>query len=399
MTPPRRRLIYAGHGAFGRDFMNCPIYIANAWRGSTRYGIYTIKNWILVISNKVAHQYCIQLVMFMTSAKDREMNRHKTDPASHNNASSYIYNKIVNLARAKQFDSAEALRESLYTLDPIPLEEIIKSADIIEYAKIKSINQHLLELWADFVETIAIDELYLIFNSMQETTYRPGDNVYSKGDKVDTLYFIHSGRLKIVHSADDKNINIKIISSGYIAGTDGFFRPMLSDSSLVAITDVTLGALSRKSIHQNMNRFPMLENKIFTYISQFDTVSKIVCDKCIERRVDTRIRIFDHGSLRIIGPSGQYISKEIYISLFDISLGGLAFFMLIPKKETARLLLGRKINVRICSDNGSGTDCSEKINLDGIVVSVDYNNLHESLVHVKLLKRLSQKQLQKVFAS
>lgn len=72
-----------------------------------------------------------------------------TQIAEENNESdvSDLFRSIVTHAKAKDFVKAESLREKLIDLDPMALNEIITSAEIIEQEKKEEMSQDHLSLW------------------------------------------------------------------------------------------------------------------------------------------------------------------------------------------------------------------------------------------------------------
>jgi len=75
--------------------------------------------------------------------------------------------------------------------------------------------------------------------------------------------------------------------------------------------------------------------------------------------------------------------------LFDISAGGVSFFLRISKKNNARLLLGRAVGLTIASVPGS------RFNIGGVVKAVRSQPIvgNEYAVSVQFDRELAQKEL------
>jgi len=56
---------------------------------------------------------------------------------------------IEKSAKEKQFDQAESLRERLFEVDAMALNEIVKTGEIIEAEKNSAIDKNHLNTWAD----------------------------------------------------------------------------------------------------------------------------------------------------------------------------------------------------------------------------------------------------------
>jgi len=59
-----------------------------------------------------------------------------------------LFDLIATHARANHFSKADALREKLFEVDPMALHEIVKSAEIIEIAKIAAVDQVHRQVWS-----------------------------------------------------------------------------------------------------------------------------------------------------------------------------------------------------------------------------------------------------------
>ena len=61
-----------------------------------------------------------------------------------------LYEMIVQCAKEKKFSKAEQLREWMLEVDPMALDEIINSAEIIEAEKSQSLDPIHMEIWSSF---------------------------------------------------------------------------------------------------------------------------------------------------------------------------------------------------------------------------------------------------------
>ena len=59
-----------------------------------------------------------------------------------------LFDLIAQYAEARHFDKAESLRERLFEIDSMALDEIVKSADIIENAKMSAMDLAHTETWS-----------------------------------------------------------------------------------------------------------------------------------------------------------------------------------------------------------------------------------------------------------
>ncbi len=108
-----------------------------------------------------------------------------------------LYRRIVAHAKAKDFAIAESLREKLMDIDPMALNEIITSAEIIEQEKKEGMTQDHLTVWADLYQAIGKEEGNALYYAMQEASYLNDQPIFTQGDRNSNLYFVNQGQLKM----------------------------------------------------------------------------------------------------------------------------------------------------------------------------------------------------------
>ena len=87
------------------------------------------------------------------------------------------------------------------------------------------------------------------------------------------------------------------------------------------------------------------------------------------------------------------MGKAFKGELSDISVGGLSFFIKTSKEETARLLLGRSLNLKFTLATGVS---QLKIDQNGTVIGVRYHLLKDYSLHIKFDRMLSEKIVQEM---
>ena len=100
----------------------------------------------------------------------------------------------------------------------------------------------------------------------------------------------------------------------------------------------------------------------------------------MDRRSLKRVKVSGIGQINILNKAGVPMAKTFKGELTDIQVGGLSFEVRITKEETARLLLGRRINVKY-----SFAQSIPAVNVDqnGIVVGVYAFPFEDYSIHVK----------------
>ena len=107
----------------------------------------------------------------------------------------------------------------------------------------------------------------------------------------------------------------------------------------------------------------------------------------MDRRTQKRVKISGIGIINLLDRAGQPIAKSFKGELNDISVGGLAFEIRISKENTARLLLGRRLNIEFSFTQSVP---NIKINQNGLIVGVYPYPFEDYSIHVKFEKMLDR---------
>ena len=301
-----------------------------------------------------------------------------------------LFGLIVKHARGKNFSKAKALREWLYKVDPMALTEIVRSGEIIEREESEAIDKKHLDIWIDLYKKLAKEEASAFYYALREAAYDAGQPVFKQGELNSRLYFINEGQLKLVWSQKGKEVLLRTLERGDIAGEDTFFSNSVCTTSMISVLPARLNYLERAILTKWKNEFPGLETRLNDYCSKIKKVSDIIKKMDINRRSEKRKEIAIRGTIRILNASGSPISKEFKGKLSDISTGGLSFVIKISKKETASMLLGKKLSIKFMPGNG---EPQQKIEVSGLIIGVQSHPFDDYSVHVKFDKKLSKEMM------
>lgn len=296
-----------------------------------------------------------------------------------------LYEMIIQSARAKKFEQAEKLRERMLEVDPMALNEIISSAEIIEEGKTQSLDSIHMEIWSKLYDVLSTEEKNALFFAMKETILDSNQPVFVQGNMNSNLYFINSGEVKEICKQKDGVVLLNSLGSGQIAGQDNFFSNSVCTTSLVTATRVKMNYLEKSVLDGWKKEFPNLEHQLESFCKGFPGPTDLLKQKKMDRRALRRVKISGIGQMSILNKAGVPMAKSFKGELTDISVGGLSFEVRISKEETARLLLGRRINVKY-----SFSQSIPAINIDqnGIVVGVYAYPFEDYSIHVKFDKML-----------
>ncbi len=298
-----------------------------------------------------------------------------------------LYEMVVQCARGKKFAKAEKLRNRILEIDPMALNEIISSAEIIEEEKSQALDPIHMEIWAKLYATLDTEEKNTLFFAMKDAAYGINETIYSQGDLNTNLYFINNGEVNVIYRHETGEILLNTLGTGQIAGQDNFFSNTVCTTSLITSTNVNLKYIQKKDLLAWKKGFPNLEQKLQNYCGSFENVTEFLKRKKMDRRTLKRIKISGIAMIQLLNRAGAPIAKSFKGELTDISVGGLAFEIRISKEDTARLLLGRRLSVEF---NFTRSVPNIKINQNGVIVGVYPYPFEDYSIHVKFDKMLDK---------
>ncbi|MFZ2630365.1 MAG: cyclic nucleotide-binding domain-containing protein [Desulfosalsimonadaceae bacterium] len=256
-----------------------------------------------------------------------------------------LFDLIAEYARDKNFEKAEALHERLYETDPMALTEIVRSGEIIEEEKSDSVDREHLEIWAGLYNTLSTTEGNALYYSMKPKVFQSGEPIMEQGRLNHRLYFINKGEVQALFTQGGKENLIGLLKVGDILGQEPFFSATVCTVSMVALSNVKVTCLETDVLKNWKKDAPALESKLYDYCIKNDPVKKAMDEKGLERRSNTRLNISGTVMFQLLEKSGNLMGKAYKGELADISAGGISFIIKSSKKETVRMLLGRRLMI------------------------------------------------------
>jgi CRP-like cAMP-binding protein len=225
------------------------------------------------------------------------------------------------------------------------LTEIVRAGEIIEAEKSEGLDREHLDIWPDLYNSLSTSEANALYYSMKSKTFESGEPIMEQGKFNNRLLFINNGEAKALFKQDEKEFLIAKLGPGNIIGQTPFFTATVCTVSLVAMTRIKVTYLETDVLKKWKNDVPALESKLYDYCMKHDPVKNALEDKNIERRVDKRITISGKVSFQLMDGSGKPMGRGYAGELSDISAGGMSFTIKTSKKESIRMLLGRRMQV------------------------------------------------------
>jgi len=307
-----------------------------------------------------------------------------------------LYRRIVAHAKAKDFAKAESLREKLMDIDPMALNEIISSAEIIEQEKKEGMTQDHLTVWADLYQAISKEEGNALYYAMTEASYLNDQRLFTQGDRNSNLYFVNQGQLKMLCSQDGKEILVKTLQPGDIFGIDTFFSDSVCTTTVSPFSMAKVNYLEKKVLQEWKEKFPALETKLNGYCLKFEKTQDVLKKKGLDRRLQRRFRVEGKAGLQILGATGAPVGKPFRGIVSDISASGLACIVKLTKKEIGQLLLGRSMELKLSLAVNGTTRAIDQV---GTVVAVNSPPFDDYYLHVKFHQMLDGSLVREIAAA
>ncbi len=305
------------------------------------------------------------------------------------NAAKLLLETITKFAKEKNFTKAEELRDKLYEVAPMALNEIVRSGEIIEEEKSRVLDKDYLETWARLFDTLATDESNALYFAMKTKAFKAGQPVFEQGQLDSRMYFIKKGRFQMVYydRFGLQEAVLKELKPGDIANDDAFFSFTVCTTSLVAVTDAEVFFLEKDILTEWEKKHPGIENKLRTFSRLFEKVGDLIQKSGLQLRGHKRVKISRDATVQPLDNSGKPLRNPYKVSLFDISAGGISYGFKLNKKEDAGQLLDSWINIQTVYQNQKG---KQKINCNGKIVAVHLQPFDESSVHVQFEELLAE---------
>ena len=300
-----------------------------------------------------------------------------------------LFDLIVKNAMAKNFSKAEQLRAKLFEVDPMALDRIVKSAEIIETAKIDAIDPVHRDIWSHLYGRLTKEEKIALYYGMQKASYEAEQIIFRQGEMNSNLYFINAGRLKMFYHKDKHGILLKTIGPGDIAGEDTFFSNSTCTFSMMADSPVKLNFLEKTVLKKWQDEASNLESKLQTYCAELESINDLLQKKELERRAHRRYAVSGNATIQIAAEPDNKIFKG---DLSDISASGVSFTM-STSSIAAESLLGRHLNLKLTFDQAFS---ELRIERSGSIVGIHHQMFNDYLINVKWAEALDNETMQRI---
>lgn len=307
-----------------------------------------------------------------------------------------LFELVVECAKEKNFEAAEAMRSRIFEIDAMALSEIIRSGEIIEEEKSRTIDRGHREIWAKLYDSLSAEEANALYFACKKATCQAGEKIFQQGEWKPRLYFINSGLAGMVYFLDGKEVFLRAVETGELAGEDTFFSLSMCTTTMIAQYRTEVSYLDSDILKVWRTTVPVLESKLQSFASSAEKIADLLKARKMDRRRLRRVNPGGKAIALLMSTSEQPVGKPFKVDLCDISRGGTCFFVKITKRETASLLLGKRLCISYLHPlMGS----SHTVKQSGTIVAVHFHPFEDCTVNVKfdtLLPKALIEQLEKL---
>lgn len=175
---------------------------------------------------------------------------------------------------------------------------------------------------------LTADEKREVAHLTRQGTLRKGEQIYAMGDQVDSLFVIHTGRVKIYRLSDTgKEQVIRVVNSGDFMGELALFSHSPVGEYAEAIEDTTMCIIEADSIKELMEKYPSIAFKVLEELSRrLEKTKQLLEDislHSVERRLATALLDLsaDNSEIELemskrdlasqMGMSGETLSRKL----------------------------------------------------------------------------------------
>ena len=279
-------------------------------------------------------------------------------------------------------------------IDPMALTEIIRAAEVIEEEKVASVDRDHAETWSGLYDVLSTEEFATLYHAMKQKTYQNEELIVNQGSMQSGLYFISSGKVKIFFTDKRGEVLVKVATKGEILGAETVFDASVWTVSAASMTRSQVMVLKTDKIAKWRDDYPSLESKLSDFCMKSESLKQFFKISGKDRRQARRFKLAGRTNNMLLDSKGNDTGITSKGDLFDISTGGVSFYLRISQKKNAKLLLGRGMRITLPT---SGTT-SKQMMVTGAIIAVRGHQAMENeySVHVKFIEPLGPTELQSI---
>ena len=300
-----------------------------------------------------------------------------------------LYELIITYAEQLDFPKAEALRDRLYQVDPMAIQEIAQSGEFIEQKKHQSLDPEHMELWSGLYSELSDEEANMFYYSLSTAHYASDAPLFREGDTDCYLYFLEKGQLRLSFHSGNRERHVANMGPGEVLGAETFFvRTSKRTFSAIPLTPVQASVLHPSFLDKWEQDTKNLQYLLSDFCNRNDSMPELLESLELDRREQSRVQVQGTIAVQVLDKAGNPVSRFFQGEMQNISSGGLAFSNSFKKGTTAQSLLGRRVAL-ICKLRVQGV--WKDLKKLGQVVGVQSHTFNEYSFNVRFDRPISPK--------
>ncbi len=175
---------------------------------------------------------------------------------------------------------------------------------------------------------LTMEEMWEVAKITRQMEVQKGEQIYSMDDRVDSLYVIHTGRVKVYRLSDTgKEQVLRVLRSGDFLGELALFNGAPMGDYAEALEDSSMCVIDGPPLKELMAKYPSIALKILQELSQrLERTEQLLEDislHSVERRLATALLALSDGQENIelemskrdlasqIGMTGETLSRKL----------------------------------------------------------------------------------------
>ncbi|MEF8943781.1 MAG: cyclic nucleotide-binding domain-containing protein [Desulfohalobiaceae bacterium] len=300
-----------------------------------------------------------------------------------------LYELIISYAEQRDFPKAEALRNRLYQVDPMAIQEIAQSGEIIEQKKHQSLDPEHIELWSGLYSKLSDEEANMFYYSLSTAHFALDAPLFQEGDTDRHLYFVEKGQLRLSFHSGNRETHVANMGPGEVLGAETFFvRTSKRTFSAIPLIPVQTSVLHPTFLEKWDQDAKNLQSLLYDFCYRSDRIPELLEKLELDRREQRRVQVKGTIAVQVLDNAGNPVSRFFKGEIQNISSGGLAFSNSFKKGTTAQSLLGRRVAL-ICKLSVQGV--WKDLKKMGQVVGAQSHTYNEYSFNVRFDRPISPK--------
>jgi CRP/FNR family transcriptional regulator len=176
-------------------------------------------------------------------------------------------------------------------------------------------SKHLCAGTVPIFKNLSSDELEMIDSLLKKKEYRKGDIIFMPGDRMEHLYIVRSGRIKLYNvSREGRQQIVRILEHGEFFGELGLFKDTYHNMNAEALEDSGLCMLPKEDLRELLRKNPEISLAIMQALSErLVYTERFIGDltlKSVEERIASWLMVMAERS-GVYSPSGIYLSIDL----------------------------------------------------------------------------------------